>query len=850
MILSRLALRNLLRHPWRTLVTVLGVALGIAAVLATLSLGENIRVNLRNMLQAASGEAALVVSPGVDGRAVFEYGPLLAGVLEQPGVAAAWPVLRQRAEPLRAEGVDSGGLAQVVDSGFQLSGWPLEHAASLPLELKEGRLPEPGSDGLAVTADFAGQRDWKLGDTVSFPTQFGTVSFTLTGLLSSASGYGTSNFGRVGAADITAVQDAWRLGGRASFLEVVLDDSRPAARVQEELQERLGAAWAVVPPQVIGEVATGLVDALGAGLKVLALTLLVLAAFLAYNTFAAGVVERVREYALLRTICLTGRQLGRLALLEALFLSLAGVVAGLLLGVVLSRVLTGFNAAMLGVSISETVVPAGPVAVAALAGIGVSLLAGWLPAREAARVPPLTALSSASPVPAPLPVRIGWLLIAVGVAAAVWPWRGPVSLLMAGVAALGLFTGVTIAAGSIFRPALRLLSPLLERLFGVPGRLGASMALRNVNRNGVALGIVMVGLALTIGVGSMTAGVNRTVADWVDTTVLGDLFVTGPVGFPGDFAERVRAGTEEVDVVSGVAFNAVRFQPAEGRARTVALVLVEPERFEPGQGIGSFQFYRGQGTKEGAWRTLEEGGILIASSIQERFGLKAGSVMSLRTSEGFRDFEVGGVIVDFTSGGEAVVAGRQLQPLFGGGSPDLYVLTVTAGADAAAVAEKLPALFPELHLDVTLNSEYREFIMDEARDVFSTTNLLLVLALLIAGLGVGNTLGLNLAGRQHEFAVLRTLGLSRGGLARLVTAEGIVVTLTGTVAGLAAGWLLSFVITAGASALSGFDLRPAFPWWLLLAGIAASPLVALVAAYFPARRAARLPPVRALKAEE
>ncbi|HLR46768.1 MAG TPA: FtsX-like permease family protein, partial [Deinococcales bacterium] len=573
-----------------------------------------------------------------------------------------------------------------------------------------------------------------------------------------------SNFGRVGAVTIEALQEEWRLGGRASMIEVVLSGERTAARVQEELQEQLGAEYAVVPPQVVGDVATGLVDALGAGLQVLALTLLVLAAFLAYNTFAAGVVERVREYALLRTICLTGRQLGRLALLEALFLSLAGVVAGLLLGVVLARVLTRFNAAMLGVNVSELVIPALPVAVAVLTGIGVSLLAGWLPAREAARVPPLTALSSARPVPSPLPAALGWVLIAVGVVTAVWPWRGTISLVMAGVAALSLFTGVTVAAGTIFRPALRLLTPLLERLFGVPGRLGSSMALRNVNRNGVALGIVMVGLSLTIGVGSMTAGVNRTVSDWVDTTVLGDLFLTGPVGFPDDFAEQVREAIPETDVVSGVAFNAVRFQPEDGRARTVALILVEPERFEPGSGIGSFQFYRGQGDPESAWETLRNDGVLIASSIQERFRLGPGSDLNLRTSEGFRDFPVGGVIVDFTSGGEAVVAGRQLQPLFGGGSPDLYVITVRDGADPGVVAERLPELFPDLYLDVTMNRDYREYIMGEASDVFATTNLLLVLALFIAGLGVGNTLGLNLAGRQHEFAVLRTLGLTRAGL--------------------------------------------------------------------------------------
>ncbi|HLR45546.1 MAG TPA: ABC transporter permease, partial [Deinococcales bacterium] len=187
MFLSRLALRNLFRHPWRTLVTVLGVATGIAAVLATLSLGENIRVNLEGTLQAASGRAGLVVSPGVDGRAVFEFGPVLEEVLEQPGVEAAWPLLRQRAEPLRGTEVDSGGLAQLVDSGFQLSGWPLEHASDLPLETAAGQLPEPGSDGLVVTEGFAAQRGWTVGDTVSFPTQFGTAEFTLTGLLADSS---------------------------------------------------------------------------------------------------------------------------------------------------------------------------------------------------------------------------------------------------------------------------------------------------------------------------------------------------------------------------------------------------------------------------------------------------------------------------------------------------------------------------------------------------------------------------------------------------------------------------------------------------------------------------------------
>lgn len=845
-----LAIRNLLRHPWRSLVTVLGVATGIAAVLATMSLGENVRANLTAMLQAASGKAGLVVSTGVDGRAVFEYADVLEQVLADPGVDSAYPVLRHRAEPLRDEAVDNGGLVQVVDSGFQLSGYPMDQAAFLPLVLSAGRLPEAGSREIVLTGEFASQRDLSIGDTVTFPSQFGEVDFQIVGLLDDSEGYASTNFGRVGAVDISDLQDMLRLSGRASVLELLLTGESVATVTQERLQELLGEAYAVVPPMGVGNVATGLMDALTAGLQVLAFTLLALAGFLAFNTFEASVLERSREYALLRTICMTRAQVRNLALLEALIVSLLGVIVGVLLGLALSLLLTRFNAALLDIEVRTLVIPVGNVLFAAFIGIVVSLLAGWLPARAASRVSALTALRRSEAVTRPGLVRLGWLLILLAAACAVWPWEGQLALTMAAVSMALLFLGLTLAARSVLQPAVRLLNRPLSRLFGVAGRLGADMAARNSARNGVAMGMVVVGMALTIGVGSMVAGVNATVQDWIDTTVLGDLFITSPVSFPDDFGESVPGQIEGVDVASGVALNAIRFEPPEARARTVALILVDPSRFEPETGFGSFQFYRSQGTVSGAYQALLDGKALIASSIQERFDLGVGDSISLRTSSGFRDFEIGAVIVDFTSGGEAVVLNIDRIEEFGGGNPDLYVLTVEDGVDTGLVRDRLLELYPELHLDITLNRDYREFIMGQSRQVFATTNLLLALAIFIAALGVANTLGLNLSSRQHELAVLRTLGLPRSGVARLITAEGLVVTLTGTLAGVLAGFLLSGVVTAGASALSGFDLHPRYPWWLLLGGILASPAVALVASYFPARRAARLAPVRALVPEE
>ena len=207
----RLALRNLLRHPWRSLVTILGVATGIASVLATLSLGDNVRANLSELLQAASGQAGLVISPGVDGRAVFDYGEARLAAEDDPGVRLAYPVLRHRAEPVRDLELEGDGRLQVVDSGFQLSGFPMEYGPDLPLVVSSGRLPGPAGMEIALAEGFAVSRGLAGGDTVSFATQIGDAEFTVSGLLDDAEGYGSTNFGRVGAVELTDLQDVLRL---------------------------------------------------------------------------------------------------------------------------------------------------------------------------------------------------------------------------------------------------------------------------------------------------------------------------------------------------------------------------------------------------------------------------------------------------------------------------------------------------------------------------------------------------------------------------------------------------------------------------------------------------------------
>ena len=850
-ILLRLAARNLLRHPWRTSATVLGVALGIAAVLATLSVGANVRANLQADLEAAAGPAALVVTPGPAGRAVMEAEPLLERIRGTPGVRAFLPVLNVRLEPVRDIEAFERSVVPGVDSGFQLSGRDVTRRELLPARLSAGRWPEPGEQALALSDAFAEVREIAVGDPLTFASRFGEITFEVVGLMDAALGYASTNGGRVAIAPIDAVQEAMRLAGRISLVEVVLQEGALTVDVEDALIDRLDESYAVAYPAGSGELAGGIVQTLQSGLLVLAVTLLALGGFMAYNTFMAGVVERTREYALLRTVALRRRDVRRLALAEAALVALVGAVMGVVLGVAMSWLITSINAFGLGFEVRTLVLPIWAVAAATGTGIVVALGAGVLPAWTASQASPLAARRGADEAAAPSRAGIGWALLALAVVATRVPWPGLWALAGAGLAMAAFAIGTALAARSLLRPTLRLAEPLLRAAFGTAGRLGAAFADHSASRNGVAVGTVVVGTGLVVGVGSMVSGINAEIRGWVDTTIVGDLFVTSPVSFPDGFA--VRAGeVEGVDQVSGVGIRVVRFLPeGQERGRSVALILVDPERFDPDEGFGSFQYVQGQGDARAGYRTLtSDDGVLAASTIQERFGVNVGDEVQLRTSEGFETFEVGGVVVDFTGGGETFVASIEMLERFGGGTPDLFVLTVDPGEDVDEVRGRLLAAFPELYLDATPNDEYRAEIVSLSRRTFTTTNTLLLLAVAIAALGVANTLGMNLSSRARELATLRVLGLTRSGIRKVVVAEGLVVVVLGSVLGVAFGLMLANVVTAGAAALSGFRIDPVLPWTLVAIALAASPAVGLLASLLPARRAARLPPVVALRGTE
>ncbi len=852
-LIPRLALRNVFRHPWRTFATILGVGLGIAAVLATLSVGANVEANLRATLQAAAGPADLLLTPGATGRAVFEHAETLALVSADPDISWVVPVLHTRAEPERgaARVQGEGGLLPGVDSGFQLGGRIIEFEPGLPVRLSQGRLPDEGAFEIAMAEGFAAGRGFSLGEEVVFGGQSGRFSLRLVGLLDDGFALASTNGGRIGITHLHDLQEVNNFAGRSSHLEMAVRQGADVETVRQRLQAAVGDAYTVTFPAGAGDATWGIVNTLQSGLLILAGTLMALGGFMAYNTFMASVVERTKEFALLRTICLKGSDLLRLAIWEGIWVSLGGVILGLLLGLVLAAGINQVNAGLLGYQARTLVIPWQNAALAALIGVSVAMLAACLPAMAAARTTPLGAMRSADAARPRGLMVLGWVLVAVAVLLSQLPWQGIWSVLGTAVSMVAFFVGVTLAAESLIAPAVRLARPLLRRLLGPVGGLGASFTARNAARNGVAIGTVIVGTGLIVGTAGMVQGINGAVANWVNTTIVGDLFVTAAAPFPAGFEERA-AAVPGVDQVSGVGLRVVRFEPeGQPRGRTVVVILVDPARFAPGTGFGAMQYIQGQGDPQSGYQALLQGGqLLAANTIHDRFGLGVGDTARMRTDEGFHDFPIRGVVVDYTGGGETFIGSMVDLPRFGGGNPDLFVFTVQEGADPAVVRQSLIDAMPDLVLDITLNQAYRDEILATTSSAFATVNSLLVLAALIAALGVTNTLGMNLSRRAHEIAVLRTVGLSRAGVRRLVIAEGIVVLSLGAVLGVAFGLMLSGLITTGATALTGFQLTSEVPWRVLLAAFILTPALGFVASWLPANRAAQLAPRVALGASE
>lgn len=827
----RATFRSLLARKLRLLLSATAVVLGVAFVSGALTLTDTLGQVFDDLFTSVNAKTAVEVR-GVEPFAVAAHEgdtprlPLPTSLITRlrsvDGVSAAVGDVAGYARLLNKNGKPYGsGQAPALGLNFDAN------PATSAFTLRRGAAPRSSTE-VALDATTAKSTGDDIGDQVTVLLRDGRKTFTVSGVF----GFGRND--NLAGASIVAFEQsaAERLVGTAGEYNVIRL-AADSGLSQTELRDRIRrvlpqTAEAVTGRQAADESAGSIKSALGffnTFLLVFAGVALFVGAFLIFNTFTILIAQRQRELALLRALGASRGQVVRSVLVEALVVGFIASVLGLGLGVLVAIGLQALLRAVGGeLPHGPLVVTTGTVVTSFVVGVLVTALAALLPARRASAVPPVAAMRDA--VTAEPSLRrgtlVGLVLLALGVAAITVGLKG--SLAVLGLGALVCFLAVAALSPLLSRPAARLLGRPFTR--GVPGRLGRLNAMRNPRRTASTAAALMIGLALVSTVSILGASAKASIDKIIRGAVGADLAVQQKQGFEG-FPAAVGAAVAALPQVSGI--DVLRFEPAKVGEQVTFVTAV------PAKAIGNSVLLT---KKEGSLR-LSPGTLLASEGEATSRHLSAGQTVTVTFSKGAqRSFRVGGIYSDNQLIGpylfDASAAADFTTKLDG-----VVLVSAAKGTSTSELRRAVDrAIRPYPTVEARTAAEFAADAAGRIDVVITIISVLLLLSVLIAVLGIVNTLALAVIERTRELGLLRAIGLARRQTRRMVTVEAVIVSVFGALLGIAVGSAFGVTLQRALADQGITELR--FPVLRLLGFVVIAGVAGVVAALLPARRAARL----------
>jgi putative ABC transport system permease protein len=839
MSLTRLALRSLRARPLRATLSTLGVALGVAVLFAGLATNAGVEASIGSTVRDLVGRADLRVA------AFGETGlseETVVAITGTPGVAVAAPALEQRT--YLGTGLETGDElpAPVTVLGID----PLVDGRLHDLALVAGSaLARPDEPSALITERLAAQDGIALGSTLVVQGAGDRVTYRVVGVIR-GDGPLTGAFGRTVVVPLRTAQAAFAETGVTRVDIGVATDSTPAA-VSAALEARLQAEpYVLSSPRDLAATLRASTTDFQATTALVAAIALFAGAFLIFNTLSMTVAERIREVGLLRAAGARRRQVMSFMLTQALVLGAVGSVLGLLFGALLALGMVAFIRTIGSVTIDRPAVPLEAVAIALAVGVGVTLAAALEPARRASRVQPVEALKARLDLPAARSARLRWLtavfvLIAL-VGVAILPRTGSGGV----VQALVVYGSLLVA--TLLIPFVL---PAVARIAGVPfalvlrfeERLARSSVVRDRSRTALTLGGLTIGLAMIVALGGVGQHARAAAAGWIADVIPGELVVTSirPISEDEGVEADLTGGVPGVARVSPIA----TFDVALDGVRTDAAAVVGEDLAEDGR----LQFVAGD--RATALDALDAGGAtIVPAALAARLGLTVDEVLTVPTNDGGSlDLQVVGVVERSIPGrtGESMLVGwDDATGSLGVAGADVFALRFVPGTPDST-RQVLQAAAAQLALEVVPLERIEGAIDDALGRIFGLFDALAAVAVLIAALGIVNTLTMNVIERVREIGILRAAGMTRDQVWRSVVVEagvlGLGGALLGSVVGLVVGALM--VVLAGGR----LDVATGVPWPIIGVALVLGVVAAMLAAAYPARLASRLSIVRAVQYE-
>ncbi|MFE3377792.1 ABC transporter permease [Streptomyces anulatus] len=841
----RTALRNVLAHKARLLMTVLAVMLGVAFVSGTLvftdTLGNAFRKqsaksydNVAVSLETFAGDDEK--TPGID-EATLEKIRDLDGVASATGRVSGF-----------AGVADPDG--KLIGNGWSNTGAnfaPGKDGKDASYVFTDGSGPAK-NDSVALDKDTASKGKYRVGDPVRVATNGPVKEYTLAGIFTTEDGAVNAG-GSLVLFDTATAQQLYLKPGVFQSATVSaaggVSDQKLLSAIKPLLPEDASAQTGkALADQQAKDIESGIAGLNGMLLAFAGIALFV-GIFLIANTFSMLIAQRTRELALMRAIGATRRQVKRSVLLEAAVVGTLASVIGFALGLGLA---TGLRSAM---GLLGGKIPAGPLVVSPTAvgsafavGILITVLAAWLPARRAAKIAPVAAMSSvhatASTKSLVLRNSIGGVIALIGAAGIVGgAGAGGTSgrQLVAGGAFFALI-GVIILIPLLSRPVIALVRPLLKKLFGVSGKLASQNAVRNPRRTGATASALAIGLTLVTGISVLGVTLGQAIDKMTTDNIKADYLISMANGGPLD--QSALTALEKADGISALSPQQAAWFEVDGEYQSASGVT-------PGDVEQVFSLK----TVSGSLASLKDGQVAVGSKTAKSNGWKTGDTLPVKFEDDKKGKLTVGALYEENEFLSPFVIPKALADEHSTSTrPEIREIWIKADGGATDANEQsiVDALGDNPAMSVMDRQDIRDSFGGFINTALNIMYGLLAMALLIAVLGVVNTLAMSVFERQQEIGMLRAIGLDRGRVKRMIRLEAVVISLFGAVIGVGLGVFLGWAIGQTLSAdIPGYAL--VIPWDRLGVFLLLACLVGVLASLWPARSAAKLNMLTAIKTE-
>jgi putative ABC transport system permease protein len=845
----KVTIKGLLAHKLRLALTGLAIVLGVTFISGTFVLTDT----LHNTFSTLFGHVYQNVDFEIRGKAAFtdtsggvnaSRNPIsqsiVSSVRQIQGVAYAEGTVNGVAQFVAPDGkaITTGGapnLGLSYDPNSQLSA----------LHLAEGTAPTTPHD-VVMDEGTATKYHFAVGDHVRVLLQGPTQTFTITGFVK----FGTADNlagATIAAFDLPTAQRIFDEVGKYDIIDVLAKPGTNNAELKAAIDRVLPPDVEVVAGSTVASQATGQVNQglgfISTALLVFAFISLFVGSFTILNTFSIIVGQRTRELALLRILGASRKQVFRSVLAEATVVGLVASLAGLGLGVLAA---IGLEALLdkLGVTLPTGGLVFEPrtVIVCLIVGVGITVISAVSPARRAVRIAPVAALSEhdvGNTESSRRRIVVGTTFALVGIVALAAGLTIP-AIQLVGLGALGVFVGIAMLAPLVARPVSSVLGRPLARLLGISGKLGRENSMRSPRRTAQTGAALMVGLALVSTIAVFGASVSRSATSSIDEAVSANYIITasGSGGGSGQFSASTTEAASRIPGVTAVA--GVYSGQFDFRSDLSGLTAVSPDHLSD-----TIILRMDSGTGAPA---LAAGQLLIDTTTADSDHLVVGSNVAVKFAKtGNSHVRIGAIYKPNSLLGSFLVSDAFFRSHFANPLPVAVLIRTAQPASAAGKATITKGLRAYPNLTIQTQAEFKQSQQKMVNQLLGVVYVLLALAVIVALIGIVNTLLLSVFERTHEIGLLRAVGMRRRQVRAMIRSEAVILSIFGALIGIIVGTGLGIALAASLKQQGITDI--VVPAGSLIVFLIIAALLGLVAASWPARRAAKLDVLAAIAAQ-